>query len=152
MSYFMTTCGPESLAISLEAASLIPISDTQDYLRNLQARLQADDGGFSYLVEDRETGTSTEFIVQFDHALDQPGGDLDRQPLVQIVRTLLSRAQIIRIWWANSNPFAAFELPTVQVSPASDIGSVLAAHYRRDICVRLVPASRAGVFDGDAPS
>lgn len=121
MSYFVTISGTVTEADVLVPARLIPASKAQRYIANLEAELKRLDGAPVYLVEDGDTGTSEDLVMEVNEALWE-GRPASGLPLVVMLERCFVNKRNFRFWLANSSASSH-----VHVHPVPDINSVLEA-------------------------
>jgi hypothetical protein len=102
MSYFAVISGATAASLEISDGRLVPITKALPYVAALASKIEALDGGPSFLWEDDETGTSDENICAFEGAaLD--GKPLDESPLYRILNSCQSGGATIRVWRANED-------------------------------------------------
>lgn len=102
MSYFMITAGPWIDLSDLSPLELISPERTQYYIRDLHTFLSREDGEPLYPVDDGETGTSHNFIID---ACDSffINSTLTGTTLLELCRRLCHQNHVFRIWWASND-------------------------------------------------
>jgi hypothetical protein len=107
MSYFMTVAGSlPSLHLSDSGSvRFIPISEAQPYLQALAPDIAKADGVPLFLVEDGETGTSHEIVVDAEDRLGR-GETLNGTVMFTLMQAFADRGNTFRVWWAANKPDA----------------------------------------------
>src|SRR4051812_33986507 len=113
MSYFMTISGVPPNVEDLEGVTLVPVAETQDYVRDCAAELEAVDGSPLYFVDDCETGTSHDLVVDGENYI-RGNGSPTGNVLVTLIERLAANGNAFRIWWANNDPRAHHEVAHCQ--------------------------------------
>ena len=99
MSYFMTISGspPDT---TIRNAEFVPASQAQEYIQILEADISATDGSPLYLVDDKVSGTSSEFIEQAEESFLTKYTIKDTE-FMQLLDACVLNGNSIRIWWAS---------------------------------------------------
>lgn len=97
MSYFMTISG--SLPDTSGKVEFVPASHAQEYIQRLEADIAATDGSPLYLVDDKESGTSSNFITQAENEFHMTGTIKDTD-FMNLLKACVLNGNPFRIWWA----------------------------------------------------
>lgn len=94
----MTISGsPPDTAIGI--AAFVPASQAQEYIQRLEVDISATDGAPLYLVDDKESGTSSNIITQAENSFHMRGTIMDTD-FMRILKACALNGNTVRIWWA----------------------------------------------------
>jgi hypothetical protein len=105
MSYFMTVAGDTS-SLRLDGINglrLVPMNEAQKYILALSAEIQETDGSPLFLVDDGESGTSHNIVVDAENNLHE-NGTLDGTTLLKLMEQFTQSGNYFRIWYASNTP------------------------------------------------
>ena len=117
----MTVCGEPVKGDDLAPIQLVPASQAQSYIKELQSALGTADGQPVFLVDDGATGTSHTLIVEAAGKFHE-FGSLEGTKLLELIRRLVDSGNSFRIWWADNAPDAY-----LRVVDCSTMDEILAA-------------------------
>ena len=140
MSYFAVISGKNATLVEVTAGRLVPISEAQSYLVNLEQGIAAADGSPSFFWDDNKTGTSHELISDVDKCLFEERS-VETSALAHLIQSCESHNVAARVWWASNEPDAfsrvvetnsaveALALLQQQAGKGAGIGFVLHPNY-----------------------
>jgi hypothetical protein len=120
MSYFMTVAGSIAAGDVPPPAKLVPAAQAQSYIAKLEPHLIELDGGPVYLVDDGDSGTSEDVVMETYEALwaKQPVGGL---PFVVLLERCFDRGWNFRVWLAGNDTSDH----TKNIKRVTDVNAVL---------------------------
>ena len=129
MSYFMTVSGAIKAADVPPPGKLVPASQAQTYIARLEPSLSKLDGAPVYLIDDGETGTSDDLVMDAKEAIWEQR-PLEHLPFIVLLERCLKNGWPFRVWLADNHP----EAHTLNVARISDTKSAIAALERGGVC------------------
>jgi len=109
---------------------LVPASKAQAYVAGLEAELAKLDGSPVFFIDDGESGTSEELVMEANEAAleGRPIADL---PIVVLMERCIRNGWSFRVWLADSDPGAHLR----RVDAINDLKSAIAAIAKsRGVC------------------
>jgi hypothetical protein len=109
MSYFMVTAGPSIDMRGLEPLELIPITEAQDYVRNLESQLSKLDGTPLFMVHDGCSWCSDDLVYAAVGHEDSHSA-ITFATFSELISRLVAAGHTFRIWWADNTPDACLRV------------------------------------------
>lgn len=99
----MTISGPQVDLSRFKNLELLPISEAQDYVSNLEPELSDMDGVPLFFIHDGQSGTSDDFISEAVN-IACSGEDIEGTEFQKLMKLLSDTHHTIRIWYAGNDP------------------------------------------------
>src|SRR5260221_1064800 len=130
MSYFMTVSGPIAENDVPPPGRLVPASKAQPYVARLEADLAKLAGSPVFCIDDGETGTSEELVMDANEAATE-GKPLAELPVVVLMERCFRNGWNFRVWLADNDPDAHVR----RIDAVRDLKAAIASIARsRGVC------------------
>ena len=113
MSYFIVISGKNAHLVNSIAGQLLPISQGQSYVANLEAMISIADGSPSLFWDDGESGTSHGLVRAAQDCLfnETP---IKMSALACLINNANRQGVTVRVWWASNEPDACMHVPETE--------------------------------------
>jgi len=125
----MTVAGAITAADVPPPGKLVPASQAQTYIAQLEAALTKLDGSPVYLIDDGETGTSDDLVMETKEAICEKR-PTDNLAFIVLLNRCFAQKWSFRVWLAGNQTNAHVR----NVSLVADVASTVAALERGGVC------------------